>query len=96
MKGGGAKPRAYCVYATAAGLLGLGQQPGFFFVKFIICYKGEKKMDYELNLEDYMDKELWEQITELSRLRGSTREMLVVEALREYISRSKQIRQMTD
>lgn len=53
-------------------------------------------MDYELNLEDYMDKELWEQITELSRLRGSTREMLVVEALREYISRSKQIRQMTD
>lgn len=48
-------------------------------------------MDYELNLGDYIDSELWEKITELSRTRGTTREMLVVEALREYIEKNKKV-----
>lgn len=44
-------------------------------------------MEYRLQLEDYMDLDLWEQISELSKKRGMTREMLIVEALREYIAR---------
>lgn len=42
-------------------------------------------MTYKLDLEDYIDEELWQKIRDISREKGITKEMLVVEALQEYL-----------
>jgi hypothetical protein len=42
---------------------------------------------YKLDLDDYIDRELWQQIQMISKKRGITKEMLVVEALQEHIRR---------
>lgn len=43
----------------------------------------------KLDLEDYIDRELWQHIREIAKDKGITKEMLVVEALQEYIGRFK-------
>ncbi len=44
-------------------------------------------MVYKLDLDDYIDQELWQQIREIAKDKGITKEMLVVEVLQEYIRR---------
>jgi hypothetical protein len=92
LKDGGAKPRAYRQKPRPPGCRIYVRNPGVFLLKAIIFSQQNNNlreicMVYNLDLDDYIDQELWQQIREIARERGITKEMLVVEALQEYISR---------
>lgn len=48
-------------------------------------------MSYKLDLDDYIDQELWQVISDIAREKGITKEMLVVEALLDYIRRTTEL-----